>query len=361
MKELRLLKMVNLVISEAVNRGYLSENRILPLIPAAQSRATKRQAEVRQALTKRSFETAEEEKIVQHLLPLCDKSSIHLAPVIRLMTGIPIREVCGLLWSDFRYDDKIDIYTLSVTKFIDSNGKIMHHVVEENWEKYRILPLPTLLGRILLERKDYLKEEGLDDQVLEAYPIILPRENIYHMRKGYKADHCKPAIVAEKCRKAIEVAEIPEFRIVLPDRDGNDIETDINSYTGDIYRTNFRDKALNEAGFELDELHYYMGLKKPDTFSQHYCDYTNPYVQLIMARKLDRWLSHYDSRKIADDIRLTSAGTIKGIGDGVPYAEIEAIRDGSASSEAGSESITILIESTHGFKIVVSSYDQKER
>ena len=77
--------------------------------------------------------------------------------------------------------------------------------------------------------------------------------------------------------------------------------------------------------------------------------------------KLDRWLSHYDSRKLADDIRLTSAGTIKGIGDGVPYAEIEAIRDGSASSEAGSESITILIESTHGFKIVVSSYDQKER
>ena len=32
LKELRLLKMVNLVISEAVNRGYLSENRILPLI-----------------------------------------------------------------------------------------------------------------------------------------------------------------------------------------------------------------------------------------------------------------------------------------------------------------------------------------
>ena len=213
----------------------------------------------------------------------------------------------------------------------------------------------------LRARKNYLKKEGLDDQMLEEYPIILSREDLTHMRKGYKPVYCKPAAVAEKCRKTVAVAEIPQFPIILPGNDGNDIETDINSYNGDIFRTNFRDKALNEAGFELDELHYYLGLKKPDTFSQHYCDYTNPYVQLIMARKLDRWLSHYDSRKIADDIRLTSAVTIKGIGDGVPYAEIEAIRDGSASSEAGSESITILIESTHGFKIVVSSYDQKER
>lgn len=360
-KELRLLKMVNLVISEAVNRGYLSENRILPLIPAAQSRATKRQAEVRQALTKRSFETVEEERIVKYQLPLCVKSSIHLAPVIRLMAGIPIREVCGLLWSDFRYDDKIDIYTFSVTKFVDSNGKIIHHVVEENWEKYRILPLPTLLGRILRARKNYLKKEGLDDQVLEEYPIILPRENIDHMRKGYKPVHCKPAAVAEKCRKAIEAAEIPEFRMVLPDRDGNDIETDINSYNGDIYRTNFRDKVLNEAGFELDEMNYYLGLKKSDTFSQHYCDYTNPYVQLIMARKLDRWLSRYDSRKQADDKRSTATGTIKGIGAGVPYAEIEAVRDAAVSSEAGSEPITIRVESTHGFRIAISSYNQKEQ
>ena len=96
------------------------------------------------------------------------------------------------------------------------------------------------------------------------------------MRKGHKPVYCKPAAVAEKCRKAVEAAEIPQFPIILPGKDGNDIETDINSYNGDIFRTNFRDKALNEAGFGLDELNYYLGLKKPDTFSQHYCDYTNP-------------------------------------------------------------------------------------
>ena len=258
-KELGLLKLVNLVITEAVKRGYLSENRVLPLIPAAQNRATKRQAEVRQALTKRSFEETEEQRIAKYLLPLCVRSSIYLSALIRLMTGIAIKEVCGLLWTDFHYDDKLDLYTLSVTKFVDSNGKVLHHVVKGNWEKYRTLPISTVLGRILKSRKNYLKKEGLDDQILEEYPIILPREDLTHMRKGYKPVYCKPATVAEKCRKAIESAEIPQFVIILPDKDGNDIETDINSYNGDIFRTNFRDKALNEAGFELDELNYYLG------------------------------------------------------------------------------------------------------
>lgn len=356
-KELRLLKQVNLVITEAIKRGYLSENRILPLIPAAQYRATKRQAEVRQALTKRSFETAEEQRIVKYLLPLYAKSSIYLSALIRLMTGISIKEVSGLLWADFHYDDKLDLYTLSVTKFVDSNGKVLHHVVKENWEKYRTLPISTVLGRIIKTRKNYLKKEGLDDRMLEEYPIILPREDLTQMRKGHKPVYCKPAVIAEKCRKAVEAAQIPQFPIILPDKDGNDIETDINSYNGDVFKTNFRDKALNGAGFELDELNYYLGIKKPDTFSQHYCDYTNPYVQLIMARKLDRWLACYDFKEQADHKSSTDVDTIKGIGDGVPYAEIEAVRDVAANNDDGSKHITIHIESTHGFKMAISSYD----
>ena len=129
-KELKLLRMLNMVISEAIEQGFLTENRILPLISDAQNRATKRQAEVRQALTKRCFESPEEQKIIKYLLPLCVRSSIHLSVLIRLMSGISIKEVCGLLWSDYRYNDKIDIFTLSVTKLINSDGKITHHILQ---------------------------------------------------------------------------------------------------------------------------------------------------------------------------------------------------------------------------------------
>ena len=350
-KVLKLLKMLNMVITEAIKRGYLTENRILPLIPAAQNRATKRQAEVRQALTKRSFEDVEERKIMEYLVPFYTKSSIILAVVIRLMTGISIRETCGLLWRDFQYDKTLNIFRLSITKFVDSNAKIIHHVMHDNWEKYRVLPISFLLGEMIMARKKYLNKEGLDDKVLEDYPIILPREDLSRIRKGYRPIYCKPSSVAEKCRKAINVAEVPRLQVVLPDKEGNEIETDLNIYNGDIFRTNFRDKALNVAGFGLDELNYYLGLKRPDTFSQHYCDYTNQYVQLQMARKLDRWAERYEFGIKTKCGEMSAAKTIRGTGDGVPCAEIEIEKN-----DAENESITIQVESMHGFNISVTSY-----
>lgn len=353
-QELRLLKMVNMIISEAVKHGYLTENRILPLIPAAQNRATKRQAEVRQALTKRSFESLEEQKMMKYLLPLCVRSSIHLSVLIRMMTGISIREVCGLLWSDYKFNDEIDIFTLSVTKLVNSDGKTSHHILQDNWEKYRVLPLPRLLGKIIQARKEYLIREGLSAQVLEEYPIILPRENIDRMKKGYRPINCKPSSVAEKCREAVKVAEIPQLQIFLPDRDGSELETDFNSYGGDIFRSNFRDKALNVAGFELDEVNYYLGIKRPDTFSQHYCDYTNQYVQLQIARKLDRWAEHYEYGIKTEYSGMSTTRTINGIGDGVPCAEIEIDKN-----EAENDSITIRVESMHGFNVSVATYKRR--
>ena len=353
-KELKLLKMLNLIISEAINKGYLHENRILPLIPVAQNRATKRQKEVRQALTKRSFEGVEERKIMEYLMPFYTKSSTFLAVVIRLMTGISIREACGLLWSDFQYDKTLNIFRLSITKFVDSNAKIIHHVMNDDWEKYRVLPISFLLGEMIMARKKYLNKEGLDDEVLEEYPIILHREDLSRIRKGYRPIYCKPSSVAEKCREAVKAAEIPQLQIILPDGDGNELETDLNSYGGDIFRSNFRDKALNAAGFELDEMNYYLGIKRPDTFSQHYCDYTNQYVQLQMARKLDRWAERYEFGIKTEYSGMSTTRTINGIGDGVPCAEIEIDKN-----DAENDAITIRVESMHGFNVSVATYKRR--
>ena len=52
---------------------------------------------------------------------------------------------------------------------------------------------------------------------------------------------------------------------------------------------------------------------------------------------------------------------IKRIGDGVPYAEIEAVRSVAANSDASNAHIAIRVESTHGFKIAISSYDQRKQ
>lgn len=351
-QELRLVKQVNLIIDAAIKKGYLSENRVFPLLPIAQNRASKRQAEVRQALAKRSFEAIEENKIIRYLMTRYRENSVYLAVAIRLLTGMSIKEVCGLKWDDFRYDEGTKVYKLAVTKFVDNNGKLISHALEDNWEKYRVLPLGEAVSQMILSRKRHLVSMGIDEAVLIEYPIIMAQERIDHIRKGYKAEYCKPPVVAGKCREAVSKAEVPEHIIILPES-GTEIETNINSFGGDIFRTNFRDKVLNDAGFGLDELNYYLGLKKPDTFSQHYCDYTNDYVQLIMAKKLDRWMDKYSERQNtqADNKDIPSKFTTNGIGGGVPSVEIEVLN----LHEAIDRMITIDVETEHGFNVIVTA------
>ena len=350
-KILDLLKEINRIVTKAIGKGYLAENRVLPLIPAAQNRASKRQAEVRQALSKRSFEDEEEQKIMDFVLPLCVEYSLYLAVAIRLLAGVSIREVCALTWNDFSYDTNTAVYKLSITKFTDSDGKILSHALEDNWEKFRVLPLSQTLGQVIEERRQYLLDRGLDSEAIKDYPIILARESFVSMLKGHSIDHCKPAVIAKKCREAVLKAEIEPHMIFLPEN-GAEIETDINSYNGDIYKTNFRDKAINTAGYGLDELHYYLGLKKPDTFSQHYCDYTNDYVQLIMARKLDRWENSYLSKVfVSNQEECKDTIVFKSVEDGVPYAEIDISNKESQKDVSSSLSI----ESEYGFKVMVAT------
>ena len=353
-KELQLLKMLNVVVAEAIKQGYLSENRILPLLPAAKNQATKRQNQVRQALAKRSFENIEEEKIMKYLKLFYVERSSYLAVLIRLMTGISLRESSALLWRNFQYNKDTDVYTLSITKFVDNSGKLVSHALEESWEKYRTLPISMFLGKIIEERKEFLMRKGIAAEVLDEYPIVLGREDFNNILKGHKSEFCKPAFIAQKCRESISKAEIVQHMLVLPDEEnGAELETDINSYGGDIFKTNFREKALNAAGFSLDEVNYYLGIKKPDTFSQHYCDYTNDYVQLIMARKLDRWQSKYFSimfvsRKQVAKPEVRGEMDFTGRHEGVPGAIVEL--------KNANKNLEMEIQSKHGFKITVLSY-----
>lgn len=353
-KELQILKMLNVVVTEAIKKGYLSENKILPLLPNVQNRATKRQNQVRQALAKRSFENIEEEKIIKYLKPFYVERSSYLAVLIRLLAGISLKEDSALLWRNFQYNKSTDVYTLSITKFVDNSGKLISHALEESWEKYRTLPISTLLGKILEERKKFLIRKGLAAEVLENYPIILGREDLNKMLKGHKEEFCKPAVVAQKCRESISKAEIAQHMLILPDEEsGTEVETDINSYGGDIFRTNFREKALNAAGFGLDEMNYYLGIKKPDTFSQHYCDYTNDYVQLMMARKLDRWQNKYFS-KLFTEQKKTDMTAVRG------ELDFTGIYEGVSGSimerHALNQEPEIEVENRNGFKIIASSY-----
>lgn len=81
---------------------------------------------------------------------------------------------------------------------------------------------------------------------------------------------------------------------MLPDAK-NDLVTDFNCYHGDIFLSNFRHKANHLAFMTMGEICYMVGVNAPDTFSRHYCDYTNDYLQKEIVQKLCRWESVYET------------------------------------------------------------------
>ena len=67
------------------------------------------------------------------------------------------------------------------------------------------------------------------------------------------------------------------------------------NYRGDFLRSNFRYRGLNTCDMSLGKVQYLLGNQPPDTYSRHYCDYTNQFSQLALSIKLERWVSQlYD-------------------------------------------------------------------
>jgi hypothetical protein len=297
----RYVDQLNLLFKTALKLKLTFYNPMESYITEYSRRATERQQDVRNALVKKHFTDSEELSIFMAIVGNhitkkmnCVEKSLLLATAIRLFAGIAIREVAALKWKDFRtIDCSSNDYQFSITKFVDHNGKIIIHSEKQNWIRYRLVPSAKVLTALLLDRKQYLIENGVDEEYLWNCPIVLGEERILDMKKMKKIGHCKPHAISKTGNELIKLAKIPENIIVLPD-DKNDLTTDFNRYHGDIFQTNFRDKVSHDAHLTNGEINYVIGIDAPDTFSRHYCDYTNDYIQVGIIRKLSRWELKYE-------------------------------------------------------------------
>jgi hypothetical protein len=132
---------------------------------------------------------------------------------------------------------------------------------------------------------------GYTDNEIKSTPIILPLERTTSSKR-LAGTYCKYSTASKICRQIIEAANIPIQELVLP---GNDeMIVDMNKYMGDIFYTNFKHRANHICLFSRGELSYVLGNKGPDTFSQHYCDYSSNLIQYSMSQKLRRWTYKYE-------------------------------------------------------------------
>lgn len=283
---------LNLLLNAMVKKGFLEKNPIANLLQTIQNRETKAQKEVRNSLVKRTFTLDEEKKMLASISEettsmdhgrrrkLYEINSHALIGPIRMYSGIHIREVCALTWGDLVEVPLLGLSEFNVFKAITDEG-----VVEEMpsaGNAIRRIPLVPELATMLQKRREYLQEvRNIPSQELATMPIILATERS-------KKKRCLPKDAVKVSNEFISAAGIKENLVLLPDENGGKV-TDLNRYYGDIFRTNFNFKAINVAGFNQGEVNHILGIKAPDTFSAHYCDYANDFVQSGMARKLHRW------------------------------------------------------------------------
>ena len=289
---------LNIIMRVAEESKYIQANPIPTLLPEISNRASKELRNLRNMLTKKTFTFEEEARILAYVREegksdfgirkalLFEEDSTLLLGPIHLFTGMSTREACALTWDDFESIPGLKVYRLLVYKFLSDEGTVIYHA---DGTACRKVPVAPLLADMLNSRKTYLQAVcGFTEAELQQLPIIMPN-NKKTLAVLSKPSFCKYDAAIRVCRSLIEKANIPTQELVLPGDGDKEIVVDMNKYQGDIFYSNFKHRANHTCSFNRGELSYVVGNKAPDTFSQHYCDYTNDLVQYGMVQKLNRW------------------------------------------------------------------------
>ena len=128
---------------------------------------------------------------------------------------------------------------------------------------------------------------------MEQSPIVLASEEIKSLKRGGRSLFCKPAKAQEYCKRLVEQANISEHLLILPDAKG-EMVTDVHKYHGDIFVSNLRRQLNQCCKMTMGEINYILGVVGNDTFSRHYCDYSNEMVMYAMVQKMSRWTTNYE-------------------------------------------------------------------
>lgn len=253
----------------------------------------KTKAALHKALTTKTLSFAREKHLIEWLQKQIPESIVYLGTMIKLFTGMSTPEVCMLSWEDLKIipetkslGSKEHKYQLQITKQMKYESTEKDEL--KTPQKYRLVPLPDLLVRELLVRYRELAEKyARTAEDITKLPIISANSAGYNER-------CKVKSLHDRSRTAlVKGAGLDKRLVEYAEADGREVEDDLNKYIGDFYVSNFKFHAKNDCSMTEGELSYILGIQPPDTFSKHYCDYSNDLIQVGLAEKLNDWCSIY--------------------------------------------------------------------
>jgi hypothetical protein len=266
-----LWKQMLFAFDNAVVLGYYSHN---PIWASLEVRREKRlnKADTRSAMVSISFSAEDEKRFLFYLDSDTQNSELSLATLTRYYTGLPSSILCALNYSDYIRCTLPDMGQLSITKYFPRGSTTSEELPEK---KKRFVPLVSAIANRLDERIQSgiykYKNQPLFSQPRDKKKPLTPRQ----MQDYYK--------------KIIKKMDMPERYLSLADSESEPELTDINRYGGDFLAANFNFHAYYSAKMEPEEIDFLVGRKPGTTEAQYYCDYNNPFNQLAMRVKLDRW------------------------------------------------------------------------
>ncbi len=192
-------------------------------------------------------------------------------------------EVCMLKWGDFCDTKYCDYYHFNVIKQMSYKSLEKKSLLSKY--KYRIVPIPTFLSDILIDQRERIQKRfRIPFNNLMTLPIVTADKDKF-------TDCCSVDMMMKNSKRAlINGAGLSKNVVSYPEADSSE-EYDLSRYNADFYESNFKYHALNDAKMTWGEIDYILGLAPRDTFSRHYCDYSNPFLQIKMVKKLNDWCS----------------------------------------------------------------------
>ncbi len=279
------LRQINLILREAATENRFNNQDITVYLKNLDVR-DKGYSAARASLTKKNYIAREEEAIVDFLCKTLRKTKRleYLGALICFFTGCSNREAAALLCKD-----DVSLAGLSsqrqllIYREFDSASGTPHKIELKagNVERYRKIPIVSELNELINEFVSLNEKDGEDSKI--GNPLL------YHEENGKKT-----FVFPEEIRRAKVEAE---KKLNLVEKAGFvselDKESDFNKYSGDRFRTNFEYRLTQTCMMSMAEVNYLLGRQQINTFSKHYCDYSNDFSQIMLKNKMERWSSAF--------------------------------------------------------------------
>lgn len=266
------------VIFDLVIKIYpdIPSNPITPIFQDLQERPNTLHV-MRDNMVRRSWTHDEEMRLLEFLKSDTTSPCLALAALIRFYTGLTIREVCALVWSDYQRIPRCGICALMVRRTFSKNSTTPVPLDTEHM--YRKIPLCQPLNAALSKRKAAISSIVATDNIDELPIISGLKDPVLPIRP-------KELIAYE--RTLLEHLSLPELHLRVPNEE-NPIDVDINDYQGDWMRSNFRFHVQHDGHMDTDDVRYCLGVRPNTTAAQHYNSALKETSQSRMCCAINRW------------------------------------------------------------------------